>query len=309
MYNLFDTHCDTAYDLYYDSTKGTFRENNLHFSLKNTLTYNKYVQVFALWSNPKYDNEEALEVMMGMFSGTLKSLEEQHIDLIKDASDFDFETGFKGIIGMEGGRALYNDIDNLHYFYEKGMRCLTLTWNGENLIGFGSDVCEDKGLTEYGKQIVKEINSLKMITDVSHLNIQGFYDVCELSEKPFIASHSNSRAVCNHVRNLTDEQFKMLIEKNGVTGINLHLPFLAEDGNGTISDVIRHIDHFMELGGEDNIGIGSDFDGIPAPPQGLENNGELYKIFNELTIRGYTREQIEKISYGNFERVFKESLK
>ena len=147
-----------------------------------------------------------------------------------------------------------------------------------------------------------------MITDVSHLNIQGVYDVCNLSEKPFIASHSNSYEICKHKRNLTDDQFKMICEKGGVCGINICGDFLAEDGNGTISDIIKHIDHFMELGGENNIGIGSDFDGIPYLPWEIESNADLYKIFNELLIKGYTKEQIEKISYGNFERVFRESL-
>jgi len=308
MYNVFDAHCDTAYELFNDKAKGNFRENIIHFSLKNTIEYKKYVQLLALWADPKYDNEEAEIFMKKLLSETLYSLKEQEIELILNSSDLEFCSGFKGMLGIEGGRALYNNPDNLYYYHEMGVRCLTLTWNGVNLLGVGSDVGEDEGLTDFGKDIVKRINSLNMVADVSHLNIRGFYDVAEISDKPFIASHSNSKSVCGHVRNLTDNQFKIIMEKGGVAGINFCCDFLSDDGHGTIEDIIRHIDRFMELGGEDNIGIGSDFDGIPSLPLGIESNADLYKIFNELTMRGYTREQIDKISFGNFERVFKEIL-
>lgn len=308
MYNVFDAHCDTAYELYKDKTKGNLRENFIHFSVKNTLNYNKYIQVLALWANPEYDNEDAVSFMDCILKETTDSLKEQEIEIIKSAEDMDFDTGFKVILGIEGARALYNNSDNLYKYYENGVRCLTLSWNGRNLLGCGWDISENEGLTDFGKDILKKINNLKMITDVSHLNIKGFYDVCEISKKPFIASHSNSFAICGHKRNLTDEQFKMLVENGGVCGINLCGDFLSGDGNGTISDIYRHIDHFMELGGEDNIGIGSDFDGVPYLPWDIESNADLYKIFNELTIKGYTKEQIDKISFGNFERVFRQAL-
>lgn len=309
MYNVFDAHCDTAYELYMNSEKGNFRENIIHFSLKNTLEYVKYVQLLALWADPEYDNEESEKFVKSMLDETLKSLDNQDISVIKTADDFDFDTGFKAMLGIEGGRALYNNINNLFYYYEKGVRCLTLTWNGVNLLGYGSDVCEDKGLTDFGKEVVKNMNGLGMVIDVSHLNLKGFFDVAELSDAPFIASHSNARTLCDHVRNLTDEQFKILIEKDGVAGINFYNDFLSKDGHATIEDIVRHIDHFMELGGENHIGIGSDFDGVPSLPSGIEGNADVYKIFNELTLRGYTKEQLDKISYGNFERVFKNVFK
>ncbi len=308
MYNVFDAHCDTAYELYNDKVKGNFRENIIHFSVKNTLSYRKYIQLFALWANPEYDNEDAVAFMKNMLDETLLSFKEQEIEIIKEKEDFEFDSGFKAILGIEGGRALYDNPENLYYYHEKGIRCLTLTWNGINLLGYASDTQEDKGLTPYGKDIVKRINSLNMIADVSHINERGFYDVAYLSEKPFIASHSNSKSLCSHVRNLTDEQFKVIIEKNGVVGINIFPEFLSDNGNGTIEDIVRHIDHFMELGGENHIGIGSDFDGVPNLPWGIEGNADLYKIFNELSIRGYTKEQIDKISFGNFERVFKDVI-
>lgn len=308
MYNVFDAHCDTAYELYADNAKGNFRDNIIHFSVQNTLGYNKYIQLLALWANPDYDNEEAVSFMKKLLEATRTALSGQEIEIIKESKDFEYETGFKAILGIEGGRALYNDPENLYFYYENGVRCLTLTWNGINLLGYGSDTGEDKGLTDFGRDILKRMNELNMVTDVSHLNEKGFYEVAELSDKPFIASHSNSKTLCGHCRNLTDEQFKIIVEKGGVAGINLCCDFLAEDGNGTIEDVVRHIDHFMELGGENHIGIGSDFDGVPKLPWGIEGNSDLYKIFNELGIRGYTKEQIDKISFGNFERVFKEVI-
>lgn len=308
MYNIFDAHCDTAWELYKDCAKGNFRENILHFSLKETIEYNKYIQLFAFWARPEYDKEEAVSFMNRFIDSTLLKLEREQIDIIKNADDFEFDMGFKAVLGIEGGRSIYNDIDNINRYYEKGIRCFTLSWNGETPLCCGSDVCDDRGLTPLGREAVKRLNELNIVIDVSHLNIQGFYDVLSLTDRPVIASHSNSYSICPHKRNLSDEAFKLLVEKGGVAGINYYPVFLDESGRATIDDMIRHIDRFMELGGENSVGLGSDFDGIKVLPEEIQSASDNYKLLGRLAERGYSREQVDKISYGNFERVFKECL-
>lgn len=305
MYNVFDAHCDTAWELYKDETKGNFRDNLLNFSLRDTIEYNKYVQLLAFWARPEYDCEEAVVFMNKFIDKTLKDLSEQKIDVIKNGAEFKFESGFRAVLGIEGGRSIYKDIDNINRYYEKGIRCFTLSWNGETPLCCGSDVCDDRGLTALGKAAVKRLGELNMMIDISHLNIQGFYEVLSMVERPLIASHSNSYTVCPHRRNLSDEAFKLIIENGGVVGMNFYPVFLEAEGNATIDDIIKHIDHFMELGGENNLGIGSDFDGTEGKlPEGINSAADMYKLFDALAAKGYSREQIDKISYGNFERVF-----
>ena len=131
MYNVFDAHCDTAYEIYKDGAKGNLRENILHFSLKNTIEYNKYVQILAHWAHPDHAiGEESVSYMKNFIAATRKDLDEREIDVITNGEQLEFTTGFKAILSIEGGRALYNDIENLFYYYEQGIRCLTLTWNG-----------------------------------------------------------------------------------------------------------------------------------------------------------------------------------
>ena len=306
MYNVFDAHCDTAYEIYKDPAKGNFRENILHFSLKHTLEYNKYVQILAHWAQPDYAaGEESVNFMKDFIKKTKESLKEQEIDVILSGDQLDFATGFRAILSIEGGRALYNDIDNLYYYYEQGIRCLTITWNGVNCLACGSDVEGGGGLTGFGKEVVRAMDEMNMIVDVSHINVQGFYDILEVTDKPIIASHSDSLSICSHPRNLSDDQFRALIENGGVAGINFCCDFLDDNGVASIDKIVSHIDKYMELGGEDNIGIGSDFDGIPKLPEGIGSNADLYKIFDALAVRGYTAEQIDKIAYKNFERIFK----
>ena len=306
MYNIFDAHCDTAYEIFKDGAKGNFRENILHFSLKNTIEYNKYVQILAHWADPAHsEGADSVAFMKEFISETKNRLNGQEIEIILSGDQFDFATGFRALLSIEGGRALYNDINDLYYYYEQGVRCLTLTWNGSCCLACGWDVENGGGLTEFGKEVVREMNKLNMIVDVSHINEKGFYDVLETTDKPVIASHSDSLSICSHKRNLSDEQFKALIENGGVAGINLCCDFLENGGNASTDSIVKHIDKFMELGGENNIGIGSDFDGIPKLPLGISGNADLYKICDALAARGYTGDQIDKISYGNFERIFR----
>ena len=156
-----------------------------------------------------------------------------------------------------------------------------------------------------GRQAVLVCNESNILIDVSHLSERGFWDVVELSKKPIIASHSDAKGVYNdrYHRNLSDKQFRAIILSGGVCGINLYPDFLAPHG-ARITDIIRHIEHFLSLGGQDHVGLGSDFDGIEKTPEGIKNVSDIAKLFNELSRLGYSDELLKKISYRNFMRVF-----
>jgi membrane dipeptidase len=177
-----------------------------------------------------------------------------------------------------------------------------------NDLGDGVDSVKEAGLTSFGREVVKEMNRLGMIVDVSHLNEKGIWDVVELSEKPIIASHSNAKTLCSHRRNLTDKQIKAIAQKGGVIGINFAPQFLRDEGQATLEDVLNHIDYICELVGEDYIGFGSDFDGISSTPEGLKDISYFPAILEGLRKRGYTQEQIDKISHRNFENLIKKIL-
>jgi membrane dipeptidase len=156
-------------------------------------------------------------------------------------------------ISIEGAELFGCDLNRLDDFYARGVRALNLCWNHLNAL------CSEKGLTELGERFVTRCNELGIIIDVSHLRDEAFWDVIRLTTAPVMASHSNSRVICPHKRNLTDEQFKAIIKCRGVAGINMYAHFLGE--NPDVNTVIRHIEHFLSLGGAENIALGCDFDG------------------------------------------------
>ena len=179
------------------------------------------------------------------------------------------------------------------------MKIITLTWNAANAVGDGADVQNSKGITDFGKSVVREMEKCGVVVDVSHASDKLFYDVAEIATRPFIATHSNSRSVTNHRRNLTDEQFKIIKERNGIVGINFHRDFLSDNPDSASRyDLLKHIDKFLSLGGENVICIGTDFDGcnLPYDITGSESLAEIYEM---LLKHNYKESLIRKIFYEN----------
>lgn len=204
------------------------------------------------------------------------------------------------VLAVEGAEQLY-DIP-LREAYADGVRIVTLTWNYENSLG-GSCITGG-GLSKKGRDFVWEANRLGILLDVSHGSDALFWDVAEQSTKPFIASHSNARAVHAHRRNLTDEQFQAICRAGGVAGINLFADFLT-DGSCTISHVVRHIEHFLSLGGAKHIALGGDLDGCGRLPAGIRGVQDIYRIGEELARLGYSDHLIHDLFYNNLHRVFR----
>lgn len=294
-YSVFDTHCDTL--CFVRDEKKDIIKNDCHIDIERLSRYKSYTQVFACFIDPVYKSC-ALERTMDLIDTFHKNMS-------------DLPGNVRAILSIEGGEGIYS-LSALRNYYRLGVRIIALTWNFPNHIASGAAQADtSSGLTKFGCDVIKEMNRLGIFTDVSHLNDKSFYDVAEATDLPILATHSNSRAVCRSrvvcpvERNLTDEQFGIIRKSGGCVGINFCPDFLNESGRADVDDIVKHIDHFMELGGEDNIGIGADFDGVDRLPDGINGAEDTYKVFDRLLKMGYTDNQVEKISHGNFERILK----
>ena len=231
------------------------------------------------------------------------SQHQEHIAIAKDYVELVFhkETGRKSImLGIENGIALEGDLKNLKHFADRGIVYMTLCHNGDN------DICDSakgsnthNGVSDFGKKVIRKMNKLGIMVDLSHASEKSFYDALEISKLPIVCSHSSCRALCDHPRNLTDDQMRALAKKGGVMQITLYSGFLRSDGEATMEDAIAHLEHAIELMGIDHVGIGTDFDG-DGGIRGLANSSELLNLTRQLMSRGYSDDDIHKIWGGNF---------
>jgi microsomal dipeptidase-like Zn-dependent dipeptidase/anthranilate/para-aminobenzoate synthase component II len=231
------------------------------------------------------------------------SQHQEHIAIAKDYVELVFhkETGRKSImLGIENGIALEGDLKNLKHFADRGIVYMTLCHNGDN------DICDSakgnnthNGVSDFGKKVIRKMNKLGIMVDLSHASEKSFYDALEISKQPIVCSHSSCRALCDHPRNLTDDQMRALAKNGGVMQITLYSGFLRSDGEATIEDAIAHLEHAIEVMGIDHVGIGTDFDG-DGGIRGLANSSELLNLTRQLMSRGYSDDDIHKIWGGNF---------
>lgn len=284
MLNYADMHCDTLTAAMH-SGQSLF-SNRLQLDAQRLLNFGSSIEVFAIWLEKNYlENAFKNTVMAIDFFNCEAKKHDKYIKKVLYSDDIPVNIKSKvlySIIGIEGGEALENNIENIHHFYNYGVRLITLCWNYKNSLGCGAMSGFTDGLTDFGIECVHEMNRKKMIIDVSHLNEAGFWDVYNNSSMPFAASHSNAFSVCGHKRNLNDSQLKALKECNGIIGINLYPYFLKADGKAKIDDVIKHIDYIMNITGEQAVCLGTDFDGINTTPKGLDDVSSM-KVLYECT--------------------------
>jgi membrane dipeptidase len=216
-----------------------------------------------------------------------------------------------GILAVEGGHAIENNIDKLKTFYALGARYLTITWNNSTSWAVSAQDSRSAtvGLSDFGRLVVRTLDSLGMLIDVSHTGIKTIWDILATTKNPIIASHSGARALNNHYRNLTDDQIDSIAARGGVIGIVFYPTFLSASRTATIDTVIRHIDYIRARVGVDYIAIGSDYDGIETVPVGLEDVSKLPNLTAALLRKGYSIEDLHKILGGNFLRVFRQVCK
>ncbi len=308
---FFDAHCDTGSQCL---VKGVdIKRNSLHLDFDRMEMFDAYIQVFAAFVDKKQISCSPLEHCVSVLNYLRQHIDEnkEFISMIttKEELSHVIESGKAGaILSIEGGEALCGSLENLYLYHEMGVRLITLTWNYANEIAEG--VCEDHGggLTEFGKKTVAAMEDLGIVIDVSHLSEKGFWDVVEYTRFPFVASHSNAKAICNHARNLTDKQIACMIKRRGCIGINFYPEFLSDTGLSKISDIMRHMEHILNLGGEDCLGLGSDFDGVSCLPEGVFGVESMRDIWLMLQERKISPSQMEKICFGNFYRIFMETM-
>ena len=303
---LFDGHCDTA--LLITENKGSLYENPYATDISRGLKYDRYCQVYAIFAMDGFENKylAGLKYMSGQFSRYRDS-----VSLCRSTDDIDrcHSAGkAAALLSAEGAELLGCDENRISEAKRAGISSINITWNYENALSGSNAQGSDKGLTEKGKNFVKKCIENKIAVDVSHISDPGFWDVCRIMDQTgtaFYASHSNSRAVCPHKRNLTDAQFKAMAALGGVAGINMYAEFIG--GGRNIDSVMRHIDHFLELGGNRSISIGADFDGCDELPAGVEGLGSMYKLYDEI-VKRYGDETADNIFYYNLYNFYKKVL-
>lgn len=278
--------------------------------------------IFAAWLNDSYKEEEWEKEMIYMITSSMFEINNNKnlFHIIKNKGDF--EKGLKSdkfnvLLGVEGLKAIGKNLDWLDMLYNLGFRHATLTWNEKNLLASGAKSDEDTGLSPLGEDVVKKMNSLGMIVDVSHASEKTFWDIVNTTSKPIIASHSNAKTLCNHVRNLSDEQIKAIANLNGVIGVVACNSFINPvENEADLNGFVDHIDYMVKIAGINHVGLGFDFceylpnpQGLPySNPKNLNGASEAQNVIKELKKRGYSQEEIEKIAYKNFMRVIDEIL-
>lgn len=302
MLPMIDLHCDTLYEA--SKREKSLIANDLHLSFERLAKYSPFCQVLAVWSDSKLDCEGAWSRFF-VARELLKSQLEKHPAVKQVASDAELifceDNGLGAVIlAVEGGKLIGTDLSRLDVLRNEGVRFMTLTWDdpcaicGSNKTG--------SGLTKFGRSAVTRMLELGIIPDISHASDKSAEDVISLAEnegKICVATHSNSRSVCNHSRNLTDGLFERLVKLGSVVGVSLAPQHLREGGNAEIDDVVRHIEHYMSLGGENTVCLGCDLDGIETRPTGIETVSDIEKIADALGRINYTDSLIKKIFYAN----------
>jgi membrane dipeptidase len=310
---IIDFHCDTILKLMDVNSSAELRKNNFSIDIEKLRAGHSLAQFFALFVDMK-KTSDPLDTGLAMMDKFYTEIEKNSSDIAfagshEEILKNDASGKISALLTVEEGGVLKGKMHNLHALYRLGVRLITLTWNYPNEIGFPhkNEEYRTLGLTQFGKDVVAEMNRLGMIVDVSHLSDVGFDDVANLSDRPFVASHSNARAVCNHSRNLTDSMIRRLADAGGVMGINFEKSFLSSAPVSRVEDMVAHIRHIYHVGGIDVLAVGSDFDGI-CPELELENMGQIEKLINALSVHGFSSDEIEKIMYRNAFRVIKEVL-
>ena len=207
------------------------------------------------------------------------------------------------MLGIENGLALNGQLQNLNHFAQRGIVYMTLCHNGDNDICDSARGCNThNGVSQFGQQVIREMNRLGIMVDLSHAAEKSFYDALDISSEPIVCSHSSCRALCDHPRNLTDAQMRALAAKGGVMQVTMYNGFLVKDGEATVADALRHLEHAIEVMGIDHVGIGTDFDG-DGGIRGLASSSDLVNLTRQLLARRYSERDIQKIWGGNFLRV------
>jgi membrane dipeptidase len=345
-----DSHIDTIQRVLIGNADLTQRLNYGHVDFPRLREGGMKAPFFALWVPVYYHGAEAVRRTLDLRDAMQRVLDAHpdQIEMAVNASDIEriVKSGkISAFLTLEGGHQIDDDLAVLRMYYRMGLRAMTLThFRNNNWADSSTDKPAHNGLTDFGKQVVREMNRLGMIVDVSHVSDKTFYDALAVSSKPVLLTHSSCRALSDIPRNVTDDMLRALAKNGGVIGINFGEGFISPKDSealrraiannseapemtgkklddfaaeeyhreltpfksaATIEDVVAHIDHAVKIAGIDHVGIGSDFDGITGPPQGLEDISKMPALTAALLHHGYSETDIKKILGGNTLRVIR----
>ena len=304
-----DTHCDTPM-FFPQGIHFDHRDRKILVDLHKMTEGRQDATIMVAYLPQPTDNPKAYA---DSIFDQIEVIVSQNSDYIRIASTphdlwMNKHLGLKSImLGIENGIAIDGNLENLQHFVDRGIVYMTLCHNGDN------DICDSAsktqhthhGVSAFGEQVIKEMNRLGVLVDMSHAGEESFYQALEISSMPIVCSHSSARALCDHQRNLTDDQMRALAKKGGVAQTTIYNGFLRKEGEATINDVIAHLEHAIDVMGIDHVGLGTDFDG-DGGVRGLANSSELINFTRKLLARRFSEQDIQKIWGGNFLRVMEE---
>ena len=320
---VFDTHCDTVSRVLKDGIDLGVRSEKGHIDIPRLKEGGVDAQIFACCVTQQnqpdgYYLKRILRMIDALYLQFEKNSDSIKLSLTaEDVRKAKQDGKIAAVIAVETGQAIEDDLAFLRDYYRLGVRVMTLVWNSTNWADSFKDEPIHNGLTDFGRDVVREMNRLGMMIDVSHSSDKTVWDTLETSNAPIIASHSCAKAICDHGRNLNDDLIKAISDGGGVICVNFYSQFLDQEYKNKraeglkpspppLSKVIDHIDYIAGVGGIDSVGLGSDFDGMNPPPVGLEDVTKMPRITEALLERGYSVAEIRKISGGNFMRVFEQ---
>lgn len=319
---VIDMHCDTMKAILDERDKNknvNLKNNNFTVDIEKMKQGDYMLQVFAAYTNIK-EGDTLVNCLrtIDLFHNEIKANKEDigivlsYDDILKNIK----QNKMSALLSIEEGACCKGDLGIFRNFYRLGVRMMTLTWNYENELGFPNEIIDnklvcDRGLKNKGFEFIEEMEKLGIIIDVSHLSDAGFYDILNNTKKPFVASHSNSRSICGHRRNMTDDMIKKLADRGGVMGLNFYSNFLNDNTTfnnmSKIDDMINHVKHIKKIGGIEVIGLGSDFDGIECKVE-IEDASKMQILAEKMKKEGFTENEVERIFYKNVLNLFREIL-
>jgi len=318
-----DMHCDSLLSAAENHLEDIYENPAGMVDIKRLRQEGVLAQFFAIFFPPQQEaymksfasDEAYFDCLHHIFENTLRKYPDRVLfaGRAEDIQNNHLKNCVSALLTLEEGRIIDGKLENLQKFYAKGVRLITLTWNFENCFGFPNSGKKDemeKGLKKFGFEAVTEMNRLGMLVDVSHLSDGGFYDVAKVCRRPFVASHSNARAIAPHPRNLTDDMIHVLAEHGGVAGLNLEGYFLNPDigdAHSTVDRMVQHVQHMLQTGGEDLIAIGTDMDGIEGQLE-IAEPSKMELLFTALQKSGFSQRQMDKFMSGNVLRVLQDGI-
>jgi len=301
MIPYFDAHCDTVLPVYQQGKR--LSENDLHLDLKRLSAYAPCAQVFAVCVDCGPAMTAETEAVIRNFLREAEKNRES-LRLCRSAAELSqaaAEGKIAALLSVEGADRLDCSEEKLREFHALGVRIVHMTWNDDNLL-CGTALGSGSGLTAQGREFVREAQRLGVVLDMSHISVRGFWDVMECAEKPVLAGHSNALALCNVPRNLADDQFTALMRSGGVAGLNFCPDFLGRGRD--VAAIVAHAEHWLALGGEKAVCLGTDFDGIDELPRGIGGVQSMGELYNAMLRRNWSETLVQDIFWNNLNDFF-----